>query len=76
MIKVFKIKDLIKYLIKILIVLTSVALVVKFINMNNNNLEINSAKNSETESKNIENNSSKNNLNKSKAWLFCCNLRF
>lgn len=71
MIKVFKIKDLIKYLIKILIVLTSVALVVKFINMNNNNLEINSAKNSETESKNIENNSSKNNLNKSKAWLFC-----
>ena len=80
MIKVFKVKDLIKYLIKVLIVLTAVALVVKFINMNNNNSEVNSAKNSETENENIDNNSvenssSENNSNesenKSKAWLFC-----
>ena len=80
MIKVFKVKDLIKYLIKVLIVLTAVALVVKFININNNNSEVNSAKNSETENENIDNNSvenssSENNANesenKSKAWLFC-----
>lgn len=80
MIKVFKVKDLIKYLIKVLIVLTAVALVVKFINMNNKNLEVNSAKNSETENENIDNNSVENssnennsneNINKSKAWLFC-----
>ena len=80
MIKVFKVKDLIKYLIKVLIVLTAVALVVKFINMNNNNSEVNSTKNSETENENIDNNSvenssSENNSNesenKSKAWLFC-----
>ena len=78
MIKVFKVKDLIKYLIKVLIVLT--ALVVKFINMNNNNSEVNSTKNSETENENIDNNSvenssSENNSNesenKSKVWLFC-----
>ena len=80
MIKVFEVKDLIKYLIKVLIVLTAVALVVKFINMNNKNLEVNSTKNSETENENIDNNSvenssSENNSNesenKSKVWLFC-----
>ncbi len=37
MIKVFKVKDLIKYLIKILIVLTAVALVVKFLKIGEKN---------------------------------------
>lgn len=73
MIKVFKVKDLIKYLIKVLIVLTAVALVVKFINMNNKNLEVNSAKNGKIENENINNNGVENSSseNNSSAWLFC-----
>ena len=75
MIKVFKVKDLIKYLIKILIVLTSVALVVKVFNIGNSSNIGNNGDNIENFNNNTENNVNENNsnkdTNKSKAWIFC-----
>ena len=75
MIKVFKVKDLIKYLIKILIVLTAVALVVKVFNIGNSSNIGNNGDNIENFNNNTENNVNENNsnkdTNKSKAWIFC-----
>ena len=76
MIKVFKVKDLIKYLIKILIVLTAVALVVKVFNMKeSSNMGTNNSENMENVNNSTENNDKENNsdkdTNKSKAWIFC-----
>ena len=76
MIKVFKVKDLIKYLIKILIVLTAVALVVKVFNMKeSSNMGTNNSENMENVNNSTENNDKENNSDegnyKSKAWIFC-----
>ena len=75
MIKVFKVKDLIKYLIKILIVLTAVALVVKVFNIGNSSNIGNNGDNIENFNNNTENNVNENNSDegnyKSKAWIFC-----
>ena len=75
MIKVFKVKDLIKYLIKILIVLTAVALVVKVFNIGNSSNIGNNGDNIENFNNNTENNDKENNSDegnyKSKAWIFC-----
>lgn len=75
MIKVFKVKDLIKYLIKILIVITAVALVVKVFNIGNSSNIGNNGDNIENFNNNTENNVNENNsnkdTNKSKAWIFC-----
>ena len=84
MIKVFCIKDLIKYFAKILIVLLAVAFAVKVFggnknseeentnlgNIENNQVEENNTKGSETEN-NEENNSGKDENKDSKAMLFC-----
>ena len=84
MIKVFCIKDLIKYFAKILIVLLAVAFAVKVFggnknseeentnlgNIENNQVEENNTKGSETEN-NEEKNSGKDENKDSKAMLFC-----
>lgn len=84
MIKVFRIKDLIKYLAKILIVLLALAFAVKVFggnknseqentnlgNIENNQVEENNTESSETEN-NEDNNSKKNENKDSKAMLFC-----
>lgn len=84
MIKVFRIKDLIKYLAKILIVLLALAFAVKVFggnknseqentnlgNIENNQVEENNTESSETEN-NEENNSEKDENKDSKAMLFC-----
>lgn len=84
MIKVFRIKDLIKYLAKILIVLLAVAFAVKVFggnknskqentnlgNIENNQVEENNTESSET-GNNEENNSGKDENKESKAMLFC-----
>lgn len=84
MIKVFRIKDLIKYLAKILIVLLALAFAVKVFggnknskqentnlgNIENNQVEENNTESSET-GNNEDNNSKKNENKDSKAMLFC-----
>lgn len=81
MIKVFCIKDLIKYFAKILIVLLAVAFAVKVFggnkdskvantNLENNQVEDNTTESDETEN-NEENNSQETENEKSKAMLFC-----
>lgn len=61
MIKVFKVKDLIKYLIKILIVLVAVALVIKVLNIGKDD-----------EENRLETNKKEaTDVSKSKAWIFC-----
>ena len=84
MIKVFRIKDLIKYLAKILIVLLALAFAVKVFggnknseqentnlgNIENNQVEENNTESSET-GNNEENNSGKDENKESKAMLFC-----
>lgn len=84
MIKVFRIKDLIKYLAKILIVLLALAFAVKVFggnknseqentnlgNIENNQVEENNTESSETEN-NEDNNSKKDENKDSKAMLFC-----
>lgn len=84
MIKVFRIKDLIKYLAKILIVLLALAFAVKVFggnknskqentnlgNVKNNQVEENNTKGSETKN-NEEKNSGKDENKDSKAMLFC-----
>ena len=81
MIKVFCIKDLIKYFAKILIVLLAVAFAVKVFGGNkdskvantdleNNQIEENNTEGSENEN-NEENNSGKDENKDSKAMLFC-----
>ncbi len=84
MIKVFRIKDLIKYLAKILIVLLAVAFAVKVFggsknskvantnleNIENNQVEENNAENSENENNEASNSKEVDNK-KSKAMLFC-----
>ena len=84
MIKVFRIKDLIKYLAKILIVLFAVAFAVKVFggnkdseqeNTNLGNIENNQVEENNTESSETENNEASNSKEvdnkKSKAMLFC-----